>query len=226
MRPSQKPNRARGRGSRKPNGNVVNRVFESAGPEGKVRGTPQQIVDKYLTLARDAHTSGDRVMAENFLQHAEHYQRILLEAQGPRDEPRQSRMSDQDGADGDGRDDSDAEESEEAYGRRQPDERREDRPASRHGGAHAQGGAQGSGSGSGSGRGQESGQENAQDGGERQRDTEVSGLTTIDAGSEDGGSLLVDAEDLSASQPPRRRRNQRRDRDQPSQPTETDAQPE
>ena len=43
-------------------GNVVNRVFDSSGPEGKVRGTPQQIIDKYLVLARDAQLSGDRVI--------------------------------------------------------------------------------------------------------------------------------------------------------------------
>ena len=80
MRPSQKSNRSRGRGNRKNGGggNSVNRVYDSAGPEGKVRGTPQQIIDKYLSLARDAQTSGDRVAAENFLQHAEHYQRILI----------------------------------------------------------------------------------------------------------------------------------------------------
>ena len=53
MRPSQKSNRNRGKnnnrggGGGKSLGNVVNRVFESAGPEGKVRGTPQQIIDKY-----------------------------------------------------------------------------------------------------------------------------------------------------------------------------------
>lgn len=62
-------------------GNIVNRVFDSSGPEGKVRGTPQQIIDKYLVLARDAQLSGDRVAAENFLQHAEHYTRMLSEAQ-------------------------------------------------------------------------------------------------------------------------------------------------
>ena len=81
MRTTQKQGRARGRGQRKPgNGNVLNRVYESSGPEGKVRGTPQQIVDKYLGLARDAQTAGDRVTSENFLQHAEHYQRILTQA--------------------------------------------------------------------------------------------------------------------------------------------------
>ncbi|PQO23584.1 DUF4167 domain-containing protein [Rhodobacteraceae bacterium WD3A24] len=62
-------------------GNVVNRVFDSSGPEGKVRGTPQQIIDKYLVLARDAQLGNDRVAAENFLQHAEHYTRLLAEAQ-------------------------------------------------------------------------------------------------------------------------------------------------
>jgi hypothetical protein len=61
-------------------GNIVNRVFESSGPEGKVRGTPQQIIEKYQMLARDAQLSNDRVSAENFLQHAEHYTRMLAEA--------------------------------------------------------------------------------------------------------------------------------------------------
>lgn len=62
-------------------GNVVNRVFDSSGPEGKVRGTPQQIIDKYNQLARDAQLGNDRVAAENFQQHAEHYLRLLSEAQ-------------------------------------------------------------------------------------------------------------------------------------------------
>ncbi|MEO0679515.1 MAG: DUF4167 domain-containing protein, partial [Pseudomonadota bacterium] len=82
MRSSQKSNRNRGKNNRsKSLGNVANRVFDSAGPEGKVRGTPQQIIDKYEQLARDAQTSGDRVMSENFLQHAEHYARLLSAAQ-------------------------------------------------------------------------------------------------------------------------------------------------
>lgn len=62
-------------------GNIVNRVFDSSGPEGKVRGTPQQIIDKYQVLARDAQLSNDRVAAENFQQHAEHYTRLLAQAQ-------------------------------------------------------------------------------------------------------------------------------------------------
>ena len=60
--------------------NAVNRVFDSAGPEGKVRGTPQQIIEKYMTFFRDAQLSGDRIAAENFQQHAEHYIRLLTEA--------------------------------------------------------------------------------------------------------------------------------------------------
>lgn len=62
-------------------GNVVNRVFDSSGPDGKVRGTPQQIIEKYLMLARDAQLSNDRVAEQAFLQHAEHYTRMLSEAQ-------------------------------------------------------------------------------------------------------------------------------------------------
>ncbi len=62
-------------------GNIVNRVFDSSGPEGKVRGTPQQIIDKYQVLARDAQLANDRIAAENFLQHSEHYTRMLAEAQ-------------------------------------------------------------------------------------------------------------------------------------------------
>jgi hypothetical protein len=70
-------------------GNVVNRVFDSSGPEGKVRGTPQQIIDKYNQLARDAQLSGDRVNAENFQQHAEHYLRLLGAAQKEQDARRE-----------------------------------------------------------------------------------------------------------------------------------------
>lgn len=70
-------------------GNIVNRVFDSSGPEGKVRGTPQQIIDKYNQLARDAQLSGDRVATENFQQHAEHYLRMLAEAQREQDQKRE-----------------------------------------------------------------------------------------------------------------------------------------
>ncbi|MEL6977702.1 MAG: DUF4167 domain-containing protein [Pseudomonadota bacterium] len=81
MRQSPKSNRPRNKNGRKPSGPSPNRVYESTGPEGKVRGTPQQIIDKYQSLARDRATAGDRVLAESFLQHAEHYMRILTASQ-------------------------------------------------------------------------------------------------------------------------------------------------
>lgn len=59
------------------NYNNPNRSFDSNGPEVKVRGSATQVYEKYLQLARDANSSGDRVMAESYLQHAEHYFRIM-----------------------------------------------------------------------------------------------------------------------------------------------------
>ena len=84
MRPSNKSrsrNKNNNRRSSNTSGNVVNRVFDSAGPEGRVRGTPQQIIEKYRGLAHDALMGDDRVAAESFQQHAEHYSRILQVAQ-------------------------------------------------------------------------------------------------------------------------------------------------
>ena len=52
-------------------------MFDSNGPDVRVRGTAQQLFEKYLQLGRDATSSGDRVMAEGYFQHAEHYFRIL-----------------------------------------------------------------------------------------------------------------------------------------------------
>ena len=56
-----------------------NRVFDSNGPDVRIRGTAFQIVEKYATLAKDAHATGDWVLAESYLQHAEHYQRMISE---------------------------------------------------------------------------------------------------------------------------------------------------
>ena len=56
----------------------MTRSFESTGPDVKLRGTPNHIADKYMSLARDAHSSGDPVLAENYMQHAEHYNRIIM----------------------------------------------------------------------------------------------------------------------------------------------------
>jgi hypothetical protein len=84
MRPNQSnKNRSRGRnnnGGRK-HINPLSRNFESNGPDVKVRGNAAHIAEKYLQLARDAQSSGDSVMAENYLQHAEHYFRIVAAAQ-------------------------------------------------------------------------------------------------------------------------------------------------
>ena len=64
-------------GNTKPTQNA-NRAFDSNGPEGvKVRGNPQHVFEKYQQLARDANAAGDRVLGENYLQHAEHYFRLL-----------------------------------------------------------------------------------------------------------------------------------------------------
>ena len=78
-------------------GNIINRVFESAGPDGKVRGTPQQIIEKYQALARDAQVAGDRVAAESYLQFSEHYTRLLGEAQRQQQETRFNQERDERG---------------------------------------------------------------------------------------------------------------------------------
>lgn len=74
--------RSRGR-NRRPGGNQQNafnnpnRHFESVGPDVKIRGSAQQVLEKYQQYARDAHTSGDRILSEAYFQYAEHYQRIV-----------------------------------------------------------------------------------------------------------------------------------------------------
>jgi hypothetical protein len=72
--------RSGGGGNRK-GANPLTRNYESNGPDVKIRGSAQQVAEKYTNLARDAHSAGDRVMAENYLQHAEHYNRIIAAAQ-------------------------------------------------------------------------------------------------------------------------------------------------
>jgi hypothetical protein len=61
--------------------NPMSRVYESNGPDVKIRGTPSHIAEKYVQLARDAQSSGDPVSAENYYQHAEHYFRLIAAAQ-------------------------------------------------------------------------------------------------------------------------------------------------
>jgi hypothetical protein len=83
MRPGQKNRMRGGRGNNagRRGPNPLTRSYESNGPDVKVRGTPQHIAEKYVQLARDAHSASDTVMAEAYLQHAEHYYRIIAAAQ-------------------------------------------------------------------------------------------------------------------------------------------------
>ena len=93
MRPNQQnKNRSRGRNGGRKNVNPLSRNFESNGPDVKIRGNAAHIAERYVQLARDATATGDSVTAENYLQHAEHYFRILSAAQAqsqtqPRNEP-------------------------------------------------------------------------------------------------------------------------------------------
>ena len=80
MRQGQQNRRGRGRGGRKPQ-NPLARSYESNGPDVKIRGTAAHIAEKYMSLARDSLSSGDIVAAESYLQHAEHYNRIIMAAQ-------------------------------------------------------------------------------------------------------------------------------------------------
>ena len=89
MRTSKSRSRGKRPNNNRYTGNIINRVFDSSGPEGKVRGTPQQIIEKYSQLHRDSQLSNDRVAAENFQQHAEHYARMLTQAQREQDELRE-----------------------------------------------------------------------------------------------------------------------------------------
>ncbi|TNM59666.1 DUF4167 domain-containing protein [Aliirhizobium smilacinae] len=112
MRPGQQNKRGRGRGNnnngggssnggggnnnfQRKGGNPLSRTYDSSGPDVKIRGTAQHIAEKYSNLARDAQSSGDRVIAENYLQHAEHYYRIIAAAQAQM----QDRFQSQDRAD-------------------------------------------------------------------------------------------------------------------------------
>src|SRR6187455_1494654 len=79
MRNGQK--RMRGRGNHRKSQNPLTRVYESNGPDVKIRGTASHIAEKYIQLARDSQASGDPVAAENYYQHAEHYFRMIAAAQ-------------------------------------------------------------------------------------------------------------------------------------------------
>jgi hypothetical protein len=127
MRPSQQKNRMRGRGRKQPN--PMSRNFESNGPDVKIRGNAAHIAEKYMTLARDAASAGDRVMAENYLQHAEHYNRIVAAAAA------NSNRGDEHSATGRGPQpdfsDDDNDEEDDASGSSQDNQARKDEAASR-----------------------------------------------------------------------------------------------
>jgi hypothetical protein len=97
MRQGQNNKRMRGRGGGRKGGNPRNQSYESNGPEVKVRGNPQQIVEKYLALARDASSAGDRINAESYYQFAEHYYRIMNANAAAAEQQRQAQNPVQDG---------------------------------------------------------------------------------------------------------------------------------
>ncbi|MBK3778034.1 DUF4167 domain-containing protein, partial [Azospirillum brasilense] len=70
-----------GGGNRRQNVPLRHQTFDSNGPDVRIRGNAWQVHEKYLALARDASSSGDRVQAENYMQHAEHYFRIINQIQ-------------------------------------------------------------------------------------------------------------------------------------------------
>jgi hypothetical protein len=149
MRNGQNNKRMRGRNNNNNNNNhnrkgqnPLTRVYESNGPDVKIRGTASHVAEKYIQLARDAQSSGDPVGAENYFQHAEHYFRMIAAAQeqfrpnpsfhrpdgeGGRDENREQSF-----------DDADEESqpltggSEPGYGREQPYQGRQNYPAQQH----------------------------------------------------------------------------------------------
>ena len=99
MRQGQQNNkRMRNRNRKGPN--PLTRSYESNGGDVKIRGTALHVAEKYVQLARDAQSSGDRVAGENYLQHAEHYYRIVAAAQAQMPQPQQIYRND----DGDGDD--------------------------------------------------------------------------------------------------------------------------
>jgi len=92
--------RNRGGGGKGPN--PLTRSYESNGPDVKIRGTALHIAEKYGQLARDAHSAGDRIAAENYFQHAEHYYRIIAAAQAQMPFPQQQVYRNSDDADDEG----------------------------------------------------------------------------------------------------------------------------
>jgi hypothetical protein len=100
----QNNNKQRIRGRNRKGPNPLTRSYESNGGDVKIRGTALHVAEKYVQLARDAQSSGDRVAGENYLQHAEHYYRIVAAAQAQNPQPQPVYRNDEDGEDDDGQD--------------------------------------------------------------------------------------------------------------------------
>lgn len=77
MRHNARRSRGRAAGNNKKNTPSRMKVFDSNGPDVRIRGTAWQVTEKYMALAKDAESANDYIMAESYRQHAEHYQRII-----------------------------------------------------------------------------------------------------------------------------------------------------
>ena len=95
MRQAHNARRSRGRSNRKHNVPLKHQNFESNGPDVRIRGNAHQVYEKYLAMARDANSSGDRISAEGYYQHAEHYFRIMNDSTDPQNAARQQQQQQQ-----------------------------------------------------------------------------------------------------------------------------------
>lgn len=193
------PKRSRGRGGRNNNGgrpqHSANRAYDSNGPDVKIRGTATHVCEKYQQLARDAISAGDRVMAENYFQHAEHYYRLLMAAQtGQEGQARpQSSLA--------YRPPEDEEEETDFTTDNQPQPRHPGQPWHQQNG-NGQGGGQNAGQNGGQGGGQVNGGQHRQDDGDESEDGEQD---ERQAGQHQGGQQGGEGEGQ-----PRRRQGRRR----------------
>ncbi|HYD85852.1 MAG TPA: DUF4167 domain-containing protein [Vitreimonas sp.] len=97
----RRPGGGGGGGGGHQHGNNPNRTMESSGPDTKVRGPAAHIHERYLQLARDAASSGDRVLSENYLQHADHYFRLVRQMQPAAPPPQADRFAGEQDFEGD-----------------------------------------------------------------------------------------------------------------------------
>lgn len=125
MRQGSNGRRARGRPNRRQGGGInKNSNFDSNGPEGRVRGNAHQVYEKYINLARDATSAGDRILAESFYQFAEHYYRIANDSMDPQPARRRPEGEEQShGGDDDDQYDGDSSEQQAEGGQQRPSRR-------------------------------------------------------------------------------------------------------